>query len=118
MGCRMQLQEVYDRRNRDRHFAWQKSLGPNVRFGSKADIRPKECDVRLLIERRDVRCVPQADMAARAIRLPWMPGPSIPALGQEPTSCELSQNEVFARIRPPPSRNVICRSGYRSHIAR
>jgi hypothetical protein len=30
----------------DRHFAWQQSLGPNVRFGSKADIKAYPRDVR------------------------------------------------------------------------
>jgi hypothetical protein len=30
----------------DRHFAWQQSLGPNVRFGSKADIGGPPIDVR------------------------------------------------------------------------
>ena len=32
--------------HRDRHFAWQQSLGSNVRFGSKADIQPCLSDVR------------------------------------------------------------------------
>ena len=30
----------------DLHFAWQQSLGPNVRFGSKADIGLSPVDVR------------------------------------------------------------------------
>ena len=30
----------------DRHFAWQQSLGPNVRFGSLADIEAPPSDVR------------------------------------------------------------------------
>ena len=30
----------------DRHFAWQQSSGPNVRFGSKADISARLSDVR------------------------------------------------------------------------
>jgi hypothetical protein len=30
----------------DRHFAWQQSSRPNVRFGSLADIPRKELDVR------------------------------------------------------------------------
>src|SRR6516165_6885831 len=30
----------------DRHFAWQQSPGPNVRFGSKADIARCQADVR------------------------------------------------------------------------
>src|SRR5262249_4354920 len=30
----------------DRHFAWQQSSGPNVRFGSKADIARYQADVR------------------------------------------------------------------------
>ena len=29
----------------DRHFAWQQSSGPNVRFGLKADIGEGFCDV-------------------------------------------------------------------------
>ena len=38
---------IYDRRNGvDRHFAWQQSSGPNVRFGSKADIEALAHDVR------------------------------------------------------------------------
>jgi len=34
----------------DHHFAWQQSLGPNVRFGSKADIQPRLIDVRFTPE--------------------------------------------------------------------
>ena len=30
----------------DRHFAWQQSSGPNVRFGSEADIQRRVSDVR------------------------------------------------------------------------
>jgi len=30
----------------DLHFAWQKSVGPNVRYGSKADIAERETNVR------------------------------------------------------------------------
>jgi hypothetical protein len=30
----------------NRHIAWQQSLGPNVRFGSKADIHAPSSDVR------------------------------------------------------------------------
>jgi hypothetical protein len=38
---------IYDRRNGvDRHFAWQQSSGPNVRFGSKADIGGSLANVR------------------------------------------------------------------------
>jgi hypothetical protein len=34
----------------DLHFAWQQSLGPNVRFGSKADIGLATADVRFTPE--------------------------------------------------------------------
>jgi hypothetical protein len=34
----------------DRHFAWQQSLGPNVRFGSKADIGARLAHVRFTPE--------------------------------------------------------------------
>ena len=38
---------IYDRRNGvQRHFAWQQCLGPNVRFGSKADIEARPINVR------------------------------------------------------------------------
>ena len=30
----------------DRHFVWQQSSGPNVRFGSKADVGERLDDVR------------------------------------------------------------------------
>jgi len=30
----------------NRHFAWQQSSGPNVRFGSKADVGLPPVDVR------------------------------------------------------------------------
>jgi hypothetical protein len=33
-------------RGSDRHFAWQQSLGPNVRFESLADIGVRPRDVR------------------------------------------------------------------------
>jgi hypothetical protein len=34
----------------DGHFAWQHSLGPNVRFGSKADIGARPSNVRFAPE--------------------------------------------------------------------
>ena len=54
----------------DGHFAWQQSSGPNVRFGSKADIAPRQINVcftpKADIETRPrhVRFVPQADIQA------------------------------------------------------
>jgi hypothetical protein len=55
----------------NRHFAWQQSSGPNVRFGSKADIGrsiamsalPPKADI---VQRSgNVRFVPKADIEAR-----------------------------------------------------
>src|SRR6516164_8636018 len=54
----------------NRHFAWQQSSGPNVRFGSKADIAARRVMSALPpkadIDRHgcDVRFVPKADMHA------------------------------------------------------
>jgi hypothetical protein len=52
----------------DRHFAQQQPTGPNVRFGSKADIRGRLGNVRFTPEsgHRDVRFVPKADILRRS----------------------------------------------------
>jgi hypothetical protein len=50
------------------NFAWQQFSGPNVRFGSKADIRVRPRHVRFTpksghwLSALDVRFVPKADM--------------------------------------------------------
>ena len=46
----------------DRHIAWQLSSGPNVRFGSKADIEACPIKQTLRSRHRDVRFVPKADI--------------------------------------------------------
>jgi hypothetical protein len=54
----------------DCHFAWQQPSGPNVRFGSKADIEAGPRDVRFapksgnVERRRQVRSMRSADMEA------------------------------------------------------
>jgi hypothetical protein len=44
----MQLQQrfIIGEIGADRHFAWQQSSGPYVRFGSKADIEARPSDAR------------------------------------------------------------------------
>ena len=52
----------------DRHFAWQQSSGPNVRFGSKADIAAPPTNVCFTPKSRtselslEIRFVPTADI--------------------------------------------------------
>jgi hypothetical protein len=48
IAYRMQLQQGFTigGMGSDRHFAWQQFIGPNVRFGSKADIHSPSADVR------------------------------------------------------------------------
>jgi transposase len=47
---------IYDRRNGvDRHFAWQQSSGPHVRFGSLADICSAKAHVRFTPESGHLR---------------------------------------------------------------
>jgi hypothetical protein len=49
---RTRLQQGFAERGMgsDRHFAWQQSSGPNVRFGSKADIAASPTNVRFTPE--------------------------------------------------------------------
>jgi hypothetical protein len=39
----------------DRYFAWQQPSGPNVRFGSKADIGTCPRDVRFTVPKADIQ---------------------------------------------------------------
>jgi hypothetical protein len=48
----------------DRHFAWQRSSGPNVRFGSKADIA---------LGRRHVRFTPKSGHCSASIDVRYSP---------------------------------------------
>src|SRR5262245_44767713 len=57
----------------DRHFAWQQSLGPNVRFGQKRTLKrlhpmsalPPKADIET--QPRNVRFVPKADIGVHSI---------------------------------------------------
>src|SRR6516165_386610 len=47
------------------HFAWQQSSGPNVRFGSKADIAEGLTDVRFTPESRHWNSVAECPLRAK-----------------------------------------------------
>jgi hypothetical protein len=49
---RLQQGFVIGEMGADHHFAWQQFIGPNVRFGSKADIARDQLNVRFTPKKR------------------------------------------------------------------